>query len=415
MAELFDAKPPRNSRDPVVIKEISAPERGRRLIADQHRDAPRGFALKVAKSGTKVFVLRYRVGVRDREVTIGEYGTWNLKAARLHAHEVRRQIDIGFDPLAEREHASRMLSVGDAVEQYCQRHADQQTNGHKVRRVLQMHFVSTFRHSKLQEIRRRDVIGLVEGLAATYPRQAAMLLTYIKLVFAWAEDREVIDANPVATLKPYKIDPRMKATPRRRVLSDVEISAFWNGVDESPLHRLTGIALKLILLTGQRPGEIAGMRWDEVNGDVWVIPAYRRGKTGMSHVVPLTNAAVDLLDQARDEADRLAKRRRSASSGFVFEARPGAPITVNAIDRAVKRHAALLGNVEARDGGHWRPHDLRRTCRTRLSAAHISEPVAEAVIGHSRKGIVAVYDQHTYSEEKRSALQTWERQLLALT
>lgn len=414
MAELYDTNPPQKARDPILIKNVEPPAKGRRLIADQHRDAPRGFTLKVAKSGAKVFVLRYRAGGRDREVTIGEYGTWNLKAARLQAHEVRRQIDAGMDPLAERARADSEPTAADAVEQYCKRHADRQTNGHKVRRVLEMHFVSKLRHTKLHEIRRRDVIKLVEGLAATYPRQAAMLLTYIKLVFAWAEDREIIEANPVATLKPHKIDPRMKATPRRRVLTDDEITAFWNGVDESPLHRLTGIALKLVLLTGQRPGEVAGMRWDEIEGDVWIIPASRRGKTDTSHVVPLTGTALDLLAEARDETERLGKRRRSESSGFVFEARPGAPITVNAIDRAVKRHAAALGNTEAQDGGHWRPHDLRRTCRTRLSAAHIPESVAEAVIGHTRKGIVAVYDQHAYAEEKRAALETWERHLSAI-
>lgn len=397
-----------------LIKEIEPPTKGRRLIADQHRDAPRGFTLKVAKSGAKVFVLRYRAGGRDREVTIGECGTWSLKAARLQAHEVRRQVDAGTDPLAERARADGEPTVADAVREYCQRHAHRQKNGHKVQRALEMYLLPKFKHYKLHEVRRRDVIKIVEDLAATYPRQAAMLLAYIKLVFSWAEDRELIEANPVATLKPQKIDPRMKSAPRRRVLTDVEIKALWNGVDDSPLHRLTAIALKMVLLTGQRPGEVAGMRWDEVEGNVWIIPASRRGKTDTSHLVPLTSTAMDLLAEAREEGRRLDKRRRSGSSGFVFETRPGAPITVNAIDRAVKRHVARLGNVEVQDGGHWRPHDLRRTCRTRLSAAHIPESVAEAVIGHTRKGIIAVYDQHAYAEEKRAALETWERHLLAI-
>ena len=414
MAELYDAKPPKNSRDPITIKQIKAPANGRILIADQHRDAPRGFTLKVAKTGAKAFALRYRVGTRDRLVIIGEYGTWTLKAARLQAHAIRRQIDAGNDPLAQREEAAKDPTVADVVEEYCRRHADKQVSGRKVRRVLEMHFTPKMKHKKLHEVRRRDVIDLVEGVAAIYPRQAAMLLTYVKLVFAWAEDREIIEANPVATLKPHKIDPRMKSKSRSRVLTSDEISAFWNSADKSPLHRLTGLALKFVLVTGQRPGEVAGMRWDEIESDTWTIPASRRGKTANTHSVPLTPTALNLLTEARDEVKRLAERRGYASYVFVFEARPGAPLTVSAIDRAVKRHAAALGNLDMPEGGHWRPHDLRRTCRTRLSAAQVPESVAEVVIGHTRKGIIGVYDQHAYVEEKRSALQAWEKQLLVI-
>ena len=62
----------------------------------------------------------------------------------------------------------------------------------------------------------------------------------------------------------------------------------------------------------------------------------------------------------------------------------------------------------------WRPHDLRRTMRTGLAAAGISENIAELVIGHTRQGIVAVYDLHRYDAEKRSALEAWERRLLRI-
>ena len=400
--------------DQKTVKGIEPPAKGRRLISDQHRDAPRGFALKVWASGSKVFVLRYRVGTRDREVAIGEVGAWTLVQARQQAHEVRRQIDSGTDPLAERQRANAEPTVAQVVEEYCSRRADKQMRGRSVRSALERYLVAAHKNDKFHELRRRDVIRLVERVADDYPRQAALLLTYIKLVFAWAEDREIIEASPVATLKPQKINASMAPRARSRVLTDAEIAALWAGASASDLHRLTGIALQMILLTGQRPGEVAGMRWSEIKGNVWTIPASRRGKTQTAHTVPLTDTALDLLDEARAEINRLSRRRKADASDHVFETRPGTPITVNGIARAVKRHTDVLGNENADDEGHWRPHDLRRTCRTRLAEARIPEAVAEAVIGHTRKGIVAVYDQHAYRDEKRAALETWERKIQAI-
>lgn len=154
------------------------------------------------------------------------------------------------------------------------------------------------------------------------------------------------------------------------------------------------------------------MPWSEVQGRMWTIAANRR-KTGIAHTVPLTDTALAILDAARVESERLAKRRKAKSAGFVFEARPERPVTTAAMSRAVIRHAEALGNEDSSDG-HWTPHDLRRTCRTGLAAAGIPEHVAELTIGHTRKGIAAVYDLHRYDAEKRKALEAWERRLLRI-
>jgi len=192
------------------------------------------------------------------------------------------------------------------------------------------------------------------------------------------------------------------------VLDEDEIKDLWNGAETVGLHRLTGIALKLVLLTGQRSGEVAGMSEHEIEGKVWTIPAERR-KTGTAHTVPLCDSALELLQAARAEADRLAKRRKKRTA-YIFDTGRGEPITVAALARGATRYRKELGNKEP----HWTPHDLRRTCRTGLAAAGVSETVAEAVIGHTRQGIVAVYDRHRYEREKRKALEQWERRLLLI-
>ena len=397
------------------IKKSEPPEKGRRLIFDDHKDAPRGFGIRITPSGTKAFVLRYRSREgKDRLLTIGEWGTWSLAAARKEANTHRQEIDRGGDILEQRREERAELTVANVVDRYCRANVDKLASGPAVRALLNNHLLPVLGKKKITKIGRRDLIAVVEGLAAEKPRQAGKLLAYVKLVFAYAEDREIIEGNPVATLKASKIGQNLTSRSRGRVLDADEIKALWENAEGCGMHRLTALALKLILVTGQRPGEVAGMRWSEIDGSLWTIPAERRGKTGTAQVVPLTKTALDLLDGAKGEVARLAMRRKREPTGIVFETRPGSTPAVNALDRAVKRFADALGNKDAETWGHWRPHDLRRTMRTGLSAAGISDVVAELTIGHTRKGIAAVYDLHRYDREKRAALEAWERRLLQI-
>jgi integrase len=168
------------------------------------------------------------------------------------------------------------------------------------------------------------------------------------------------------------------------------------------------MALKLVLVTGQRPGEIIGMTWDDIHDEVWVIPEHRH-KTEDGQRVPLTPLALELVEAIRGEQERLAKRREALPEHLFTKGENA--YTVNALSRAVKRNVKLLGNKDREPWGHWTPHDLRRTMRTGLSALKIPEHIAERVIGHRPQGVVAVYDQHRYEPEKRAALEAWERRL----
>lgn len=168
----------------------------------------------------------------------------------------------------------------------------------------------------------------------------------------------------------------------------------------------------MVLLTGQRPGEVAGMHVDEIEGRRWTIPAARRGKTDTAHVVHLTDTALELIDAAKAEISRLSKRRNEPWTGFIFETLPGRPITNAALCRAVDREHEALGARDVQPWGRWTPHDLRRTMRTGLSACKIRPDIAELTIGHTKRGIVAVYDQHGFDAERRAALEVWELRLM---
>lgn len=395
------------------IRNLQAPAKGRRLVFDNHREAPRGFGLRVNAGGTKTFILRYRVEGRDRQANIGEFPTWSLAAARKRGEEMRRQVDAGRDLLEERRKERAEPTVAEAVERFCRAHADKLASAKDVRGNLTNHLTPALGKRKLRSIRRREIIELLEGLRDR-PRQAALLLTYSKQLFAWAEDRELIDANPVATLKPGKVAPELAPRSRARILTEAELSAFWANAETCGMRRLTALALKFVLVTGQRPGEVAGMAWSEVDGDTWTVPGHRRGKTETDHRVPLTETAREILEAARAEVQRLSRRREEPPAGFVFESRPSAPLTPGTLAQAVHKAPKALGNRSDAQEGPWRPHDLRRTMRTGLAAAGVDELTAELTVGHTRKGIAAVYDLHKYDHEKRRALEAWERRLLSL-
>lgn len=415
MATLYDErkKGRKVAADAVFIPEIDPPDTGRRIVTDKHRDAPRGFALRVNANGSRTFVLRYINAGKDRLLTIGEWPTWSLHAARERGRAYRQQIDGGYDVLEERRDKRAQPTVSEVATDFL---ASKRQAGMKsvddVGSLFNLYLLPALGQKQLQSVRRRHIIALVEPLAERAARQASMLLTYTKQLFSWAEDREIIEANPVATLRGERISSSLGQRARCRVLDDSEIATFWNEVESVGIHRLSALALKLLLLTGQRPGEVAAMRWAEIHDRIWIIPAGRR-KTGIAHSVPLTPAALEVLSASRAELTRLARRRGTNDAEFVFEARPGKPVTTSALSRAVIRYARALGNKET-DDGRWRPHDLRRTCRTGLAAAGVAETIAEAVIGHTRQGIVAVYDRHRYDKEKREALEAWERRLLAI-
>ena len=399
------------------IKTIQPPEKGKRIYWDDHRDSPKGFGLRVMASGTMAFVLRYRAMTgKERIQTIGEYPMpWSLKAARIEGGKIRAKVDAGADPLQQRREERAEPTVADLVEPFVKVRLADLASGEEIRRYLERDLLPVMGKRKIKSIKRKDIIALVEAKMLEAPRAAALLLNYLKMFFCYAEDRELIELSPATGIKPARISKKLKTIERGRTLDNDEIRDFWINADTCGMHRLTVIALKLILLTGQRPGEVVGMRWDEIDreGRLWNIPAARR-KTQVAHSIHLTETAGELLEQARAEVDRLSKRRRWEPSGFVFEQREGKPATTAGLSRALYRYADKLGIKDHPDWGRWHPHDLRRTCRTRLSEIGIGQEVAEKVIGHKQEGVVAVYNQHRYALEIRAALEAWERRLLGI-
>lgn len=402
------------------IAKAEPPAKGQRFIYDDHKNAPRGLGLRITAAGGKAFILKYSVEGRVRRLTIGAWPTWSLEAARKHAREIVQQIDIGNDPLELKRRRKAELTVQDVAEEWLAKHASGLKSYNTIRGLINHDLNPALGHKKITDISRRDVIELVEQKAETAPRSAGQLLIYAKKVLTYAADREFIKYNPVADLKPGSIKVTGKRNPlkpikRDRTLDHDEIRAFWTVDGSVNLKKLTFLCLKMVLVTGQRPGEIAKMHASEINDRWWTIPSINRGKTETEQLVYLTDSALTIIKEARAELERLHLRRKEPWSGYIFEgSRPGAPITSSALAKAVARNAAEIGNFPNVAGELWRPHDLRRTVRTGLSAENVRPDIAEIVLGHTIPGVRGVYDRHNYIDDRREALLVWERRLTTI-
>jgi len=231
------------------------------------------------------------------------------------------------------------------------------------------------------------------------PTGANRLQGVLVRMFNFAAERGMIEFSPLGGMR------KTRETPRSRVLSDEEIKLFWEAMNlentEIDIYRLTKLALKMILLTGQRPGEVANMKWENLTDSWWVIPADAR-KNNEENRIPIVPMMQDILDEAKIY---------SSDSSWVFRSthNEGTPITVGAMTNAIRRHWSEMGI-----SGGFCSHDLRRTLRTRLAEIGIDDVIAERVLGHKLQGLLKVYNRYSYEKEKRQAMLAWERRLQSI-
>lgn len=365
----------------------------------------KGLTLIVQPTGAKSWQVRYRAGGVRRRMGLGSYPAVSLADARKSANAALLEVLQGNDPAGERKakktvQLSDRDKVGALIEQFAKRHLSTLKSGETAKRELNRHVVSVWGDRDIHDIKKRDVIDLLDGIADSGRVVSAnRVRAYLNKFLNWCVERDIIDQSPAMGVK-----PAAKEQSRDRVLSDDEIRWFWEACQRE--GHPWGHLGKLLLLTGQRVGEVCGMTDGEVGSDLWRLSADRT-KNGRAHDVPMSGATFQALgDIERIKSDRgliLTTTGKTPLSGF-HKGRN------HLADRMIKIASEEMG--EAVDIPHWTFHDLRRTAATGMARLGIPVRVTEAVLNHvsgSGGGIVAVYQRYDYADEKRDALNAWAR------
>jgi integrase len=363
----------------------------------------------VTRKGTRSYIVYRRWGGRraPSRRTIGRCDRITLAAARDQARHWLEAAGRGEDPREELRKAQRAAQRAQqttfqaVVEAWLASAEVQATRTRdEAARVMRAEFIPLWSEWPIAEIQAADIAAAIRAKAETAPSHARNLLGYLKRAFGWAEAQHLYDLtnNPAAALKPDKLCG--KKVTRKRTLNDAELRALWQASGEIayPFGPLT----RLLILTGQRRSDVAEAPWSEFDLDkkLWTITA-ERYKTEAPHVVPLTSEAVDILQGLP----------RFASGDHVFTTTFG--------KRPVSGFGAMKRRLDSLLAGKmtapWRLHDIRRTLRTNLSALPgVTDMVKELVIGHAQPGVIPGYDQYSYLDEKRIALERWAKRLHAI-
>ena len=389
-----------------TVKRLPAPAKGNRVTyfagaVIQGAKAPRGFGVRVTAAGSRAFVLNYRLRGREHRFTIGAWPDWSALKAVREARDLRQRVDRGENPIEDRTPVPARANVASMLDDFVTRHV--RNNNQPLRSADE--YESAFnrlvkpRIGKLSvyEVRRSHVNKMLDEIEdSNGPVMADRTLAYLRKAFNWYAARDD-EFNVPVVRGMARIKPKERA--RTRVLSDEEIRIIWPALGAAGTF---GALVKALLLTAQRRDEIAQMSRKEIGGDaIWEIPA-ERYKTKRPNFVPLSKAALGLIDA----------QPKIENCDYVFPSRAKTPFSgfgksKAALDKAIRaamRKQAKKGvKVEALP--NWTLHDLRRTAKTLMVRAGVRPDISERVLGHVIAGVEGTYDRHSYAEEKRDALE----------
>ncbi len=382
---------------------------------DYFDEAVKGLCLTVSPGGTKTFNLIYTRPVNGKRarMKLGRYPELQLAKARERARATRAEVSEGSDPVAAKRAAAASMTVRDLVENYIGRHASTKRTADAIARRLRKNVSEVIGDIRVAELHRRDITRVIDEIKDRgAPIEANRVFEDLRAMVRWARGRGDLDENLMEGMRKPS-----EAVERDRVLDAPEIKTMWTALASADMRESTRNIIRLCLVTGQRVGEVCGMTRDELDlqRGVWLIPP-ARSKNKREHAVPLPSLALEILDEQINAIDTLADRKGRAASGFVFPAPGGrAPMTNAAVSKAIKRNEGdgLTLGIEP-----FTPHDLRRTCATRMEEIGISPFIVGHVLNHisiTKASITSrIYARYSYEKEKREALEAWSKRLLAL-
>ncbi|WP_438275135.1 tyrosine-type recombinase/integrase [Nitrobacter sp.] len=401
-----------------------------------------GLRLVVQPSGAKSWAFRYERSDGQRvKLTLGRAagpGALTLQQARDAANDARRLRSTGGDPAdqkravrktemarieaEEKEARRRDDTVALVLDRYYRDKVNAMKSGPELKRLLTKE-LSPWAKRRVDDIDRTDAIKLIDAIKDRgAPVHANRVRAFTRTFFGWCVDKALIENNPFERTKPVTVE-----VARDHVLSDDELRLVMLALDQ--MDWMWRALYRLLILTGQRRDEVAGMVWTEVDLDksLWKLPA-ARAKNNREHIIPLPPAAVAILrDLPRVQiAATVNGVEKIVDSPFVLTTTGKTPVSgfskaKGHLDKAIAEVARK--EAKKRDGdvvevAPWRIHDLRRTMASGMARLGVAVAVTEKVLNHvsgTFAGIVGVYQRHDFLAEKRHALNLWADHVASLT
>ncbi len=347
-----------------------------------------GLALRVTPTGSKSWTVLYRHRSRLRRLTLGNAAILSLADAREQARDLLHDASKGADPATTKQAGRKAETIADLAKLYIDKWARPRKRSWKGDQNLLEHKVlPKWRHRAIADITRQDVRLLVEGVAeAGAPIVANRVAALLSKLFAFALDRDLVLVSPAVRI------PRPgHEQARDRVLAEDELRSLWASFET--LEASMAAFYQLRLLTAQRGGEVASMRWQDVDlkAGWWTVPSMS-SKNRLAHRVPLNASASTLLQGLKKTAAKDATYVLAGARGKRQQAEAAARFTV----------------------ADFRAHDLRRTAASVMTSGGVPRLVVSKILNHVERGVTAVYDRHSYDAEKRAALDWWDVKVQAI-
>ena len=361
-----------------------------------------GLGIRIAPTGAKTWIYRYKIDGKTEKLTIGHYPTMSLASANMRFLELSNQRREGLNPkaLIQEQEADKERQKNNTVkklilEWYSGYVEKNRKRPETIKKQIDGDITPLLGDVELDKLQTLDIITALDAIVERgAPVHANRVLSSLKQVFNYAISRGRIQQNPAACIRSRDIGGQEK--PRERFLSLDEVRKLWQFLDSSKSHmaQQTKSAIKIILLTGVRTAELRLAQWSEFDFEqsLWEIPA-DHSKTGAAIKIHLSPQVKALLKELR----------ATNNSCYVLSGiKANTPLTENALPRAIKR-------IEDRVGiQSWTAHDLRRTFATQLGQTlHIDPVVIEKCLGHKMPKIMATYNKNEMLPQRKDALNRW--------
>lgn len=361
-----------------------------------------GMYLVISAMGNRTFRFDYRFNGRRETLTIGRYPELSLTQAREALIEARRQIRDGISPARAKADGKQgrrdTVTFGGHAALWLENAGLAESTKAMRKSILDRDILPVLGKRLLEEIRPSELMALCDRIKARgAPATAVHTREIVGQVYRYAIGRGLQVENPADKIQASKI---AVFKPRDRALSPVEIRSFFSALESVATLPTLKLALRLILLTMVRKGELIGALWSEVDFEqaAWTIPAARM-KAGRAHVVYLSNQALDIL---------VALKTCAGGSLYLLPGRydTEAGISNATLNRVIDATLAKL-SAEGREMEPFTVHDLRRTGSTLLHEAGFNSDWIEKCLAHVQKGVRAIYNKAEYAEQRRQMLQAW--------